>query len=291
MKSRQERGLPSNKHAPQADRGFYQRDVSASRDGAGVTAAKLPDHGSLAPATLHGYGAGSMQQSALVFTVLAPLLLWVACHRCGTERFRKIIRRSLAVALLAFEAANFADKIATGQALDTALPMHLCDWGLVAVAGALWLHWQLGFELGYFWGLAGTIQALFTPAIDPANVWWRLFGFFFSHALIVVSVLHLLLTERYRPRAGALLRVIVCSEIYLAVTLLVNAATGGNYGFLSHRPAQATPLDYFSDIHWLYIAQLNVLALLLFAALYLPWWICGLRAMARSPTRRGGRSE
>src|SRR3954471_23675411 len=107
---------------------------------------------------MRGYRAESMQQSALAFTVLAPLLLWVVCRRFGTERLRKIIRRSLAVALLAFEAANFADKLATGQGLDTALPMHLCDWGLLAVAGALWFRWQLGFELGYFWGLAGTIQ-------------------------------------------------------------------------------------------------------------------------------------
>jgi hypothetical integral membrane protein (TIGR02206 family) len=218
-----------------------------------------------------------MQQSAIAFTVLAPLVLWVVCRRWGTERFRKIVRRSLAVALLAFELASVADKIATGQALDTGLPMQLCDWALVAMAGALWFRWQLGFELGYFWGL-GTMQALFTPAFDAANPWWRLFGFFYVHALIVVGVLHLLLTERCRPRPGALLRVFVCSEVYLAVTLLVNAATGGNYGFLSHRPAQATPLDCFSDVHWLYIAQLNALALLLFAALYLPWWMRARRA-------------
>src|SRR4051812_39824790 len=110
-----------------------------------------------------------MQQAAIAFTVLAPLVLWVVCRRFGNERFRTMVRRSLAIALLGFEAANFADKISTGQGLDTALPMHLCDWGLLAVAGALWFHWQLGFELGYFWGLAGTVQALFNPAIDPAN--------------------------------------------------------------------------------------------------------------------------
>jgi hypothetical integral membrane protein (TIGR02206 family) len=213
-----------------------------------------------------------MQQSAIAFTVLAPLVLWVVCRRFGTERFRSIIRRSLALALLALEATSVVDKIATGQPLATALPMQLCDWALVAMVGALWFRSQIGFELGYFWGL-GTMQALFTPAIDPANVWWRLFGFFFIHAFIVVGVLHLLLTERCRPRPGALVRVFVCSEIYLGVTLLVNAVTGGNFGFLFHRPAQPTPLDYFSDIQWLYIAELNALALLLFAALYLPWWL------------------
>jgi hypothetical integral membrane protein (TIGR02206 family) len=227
-----------------------------------------------------------MQQSAIAFTILAPLVLWVVCRRVGTERFRTIIRRLLALALLAFEAAHVADKIATGQSLATALPMHLCDWALLAIAGGLWFRWQLGFELGYFWGLAGTIQALFSPAVDPANVWWRLFGFFFSHALIVVSVLHLLLTERCRPRPGALLRVFVWTEVYAAAALLVNAATRGNYGFLAHRPAQATPLDHFSDVHWQYIAQINGLALLLFTALYLPWWMGARRASRHLPATR-----
>lgn len=214
-----------------------------------------------------------MQHSALGFTLLAPLVLWAVCRRWPTHQVREVIRRSLALALLAFELANIGDKVATGQSVDTALPMHLCDWALLAVSGALWFRWQLGFELGYFWGLAGTVQALFTPAIDLSYPWWRLFGFFFSHALIVVGVLHLLMTERCRPEPGALLRVIVCSQIFLVTTLLVNAATGGNYGFLAHRPAQATPLDHFSDVHWLYLAQLNGLALLLFAALDLPWWL------------------
>ena len=215
-----------------------------------------------------------MQQSALFFVILAPLALWALVRRFPTPRFQTAIRRSLAIALLVFEGANFADKIATGCPLATALPMHLCDWALIAVAAALWFRWQLGFELGYFWGLAGTIQALLTPAIALTEVWWRLFGFFFSHALIVVSVLHLLVTERCRPRPRSLLRVFICSEIYVIAALLVNAATGeGNYGFLSHRPAQATLLDRFSDTRWLYIAQINGLALLLFPALYLPWWI------------------
>ena len=214
-----------------------------------------------------------MQRTSILFTFLAPLILWVVCRRPDSEHLRKVIRRSLAIALLLFESANFADKIATGAQLDTALPMHLCDWALFAVAAALWFRWQLGFELGYFWGLAGTMQALFTPAIEMTEPWWRLFGFFFVHAFIVVSVLHLLLTERCRPQPRSLLRVFACSEIYVAAALLVNAATGGNYGFLAHRPAQATLLDRFSDTPWLYIVQINGLALLFFPALYLPWWL------------------
>ena len=226
----------------------------------------------------------TMQFSSILFTLLAPLMLWVACRRAGSERFRNLVRRSLAIGLLAFSLAGIADKVATGGRADTALPMQLCDWVLYAVVAALWFRWQLGFELGYFWGLAGTLQALFTPAFDMTETWWRLFGFFFLHALIVVSVLHLLITERCRPWPRSLLRVFVCSEIYVAAALLVNAATGGNYGFLAHRPEQASLLDALSDTHWLYVAEINALALVFFPALYLPWfvWDSAIKARRRN---------
>ena len=225
-----------------------------------------------------------MQSASILFTILVPLILWIVCRRTGTERFRNLIRRTLAIGLLAFALAGIADKIATGAKPATALPMQLCDWVLFAVAASLWFRWQLGFELGYFWGLAGTMQALFTPAIEMTEAWWRLFVFFFYHALIVVSVLHLLITERCRPWPRSLLRVFVCSEIYVAAALLVNAATGGNYGFLAHRPEQATLLDRFSDTHWLYVAQINALALVFFPALYLPWfvWDSAIKARRRN---------
>jgi hypothetical integral membrane protein (TIGR02206 family) len=227
------------------------------------------------------YVAAPMQQSAIFFTLLAPLILHAACRHFSTPRFQNLVGRALALCLLAFGLLATADKIATGSDLGTMLPMHLCDWVLYAVAAALWFRWQLGFELGYFWGLAGTIQALITPAISMNEVWWRLFGFFFSHALIVVSVLHLLITERCRPWPRSLLRVFVCSEFYVVAALFANAATGGNYGFLAHRPPQATLLDRFSDTHWLYVVQINALALVFFPALYLPWWIWDSAVKAR----------
>ncbi len=228
-----------------------------------------------------------IQQCALGFTLISPLILWAACRRFSTPRFRELVRRALALGLLAFAFAGVADKFATGAKADTLLPMQLCDWVLYAVAASLWFRWQLGFELGYFWGLAGTIQALITPAFDMTEVWWRVFGFFFTHALIVVSVLHLLITERCRPWPRSLLRVFVCSEVYVIAALIADAATGGNYGFLAHRPAQPTLLDRFSDAHWLYVAEINALALLVFPALYLPWWIWdAVRARrGNAPTR------
>jgi uncharacterized membrane protein YwaF len=57
------------------------------------------------------------------------------------------------------------------------------------------------------------------------------------------------------------------------LALLVNALTGGNYGFLSHKPPTRSMLDLFSNTHWLYVLEINLTGWIFFAALYLPWAI------------------
>ncbi|PYJ19806.1 MAG: hypothetical protein DME99_11635, partial [Verrucomicrobia bacterium] len=39
------------------------------------------------------------------------------------------------------------------------LPMQLCDWGMVVVMVAMWTGNQRWFEVAYFWGIGGTLQA------------------------------------------------------------------------------------------------------------------------------------
>lgn len=227
-----------------------------------------------------------IQLSALVSVVVLPLVFFAAHRWARSVVFETWTRRALAVALIVLEVGMIATKF-HGGASEELLPMHLCDWALVAVAIALWFRSQTAFEVGYFWALAGTFQALLTPAIEFTVAWWRLCGFFYSHALIVVGVLHLLLVERMRPRPRSLLHVFAWSQVYLAAALMVNALTASNYGFLSHRPAQATLLDHFSDTRWLYVLQINVVALAFFAALYVPWLVADLiRSRATAPTPR-----
>ncbi len=206
----------------------------------------------------------------LGLTILAPPLLWLASRWRQSACFDRTVCRALALILLGIELAGLGVKIASDGISVGALPMHLCDWALFAVAAALWFRWQTCFEVAYFWGLAGTLQALITPNISPDIPIWRQAAFFAGHSGIVIGVLFLL-ALRMRPVPRSIPRVVAWSEIYLAATLAVNALTGANFGFLSRRPEQPSMLDWFSDTRWLYIAQINLIALIFFAILYLPW--------------------
>ena len=217
-----------------------------------------------------------LQLSSLGLAILGPLALWAAHRRRPHPSVERGFARGLAFLLLAVFLAGLVQKHLDGE-FDPAhaLPMQLCDWTLLAVVAALLGRSQTGFELGYFWGLCGTLQALFTPAISSDLELWRQLVFFLDHAGIVAGVLFLLLVPKLRPRS--LLRVFIGSEIYLLTALVVNARTGANYGFLAHPPAQASMLDFFSRTPWLYVVEINLTGLFFFALAYAPWWVVARR--------------
>ena len=220
-----------------------------------------------------------IQIAFLIFTFAGPLLLWFLSRHLDSVKFSKCICWFLALAMLSAKIGTTIAVWREGKnfTADYALPMHLCDWALVATVFALVLRWQLCFELAYFWGLAGTAQALITPALDSPE-FWRIFAFFVVHSGIPASVLWLIFDFKLRPQRGAILRVALCSQIYIAVALGVNAATGGNYGFLSRPPEGVrSMLDLFSHTRWLYVLEIDLTGLFFFFLLGLPWQIARWR--------------
>jgi hypothetical integral membrane protein (TIGR02206 family) len=214
----------------------------------------------------------------LLLTIVLPFVLCGASRRLKSERFDCGVTRSIATLLLAAELSQlFFKAVAERGPLAAILPMHLCDWALLATAAALWWQAPRCFEVAYFWGLAGTIQGLLTPALDPALAAWRHAAFFVVHTGIVVGVLFLVFAKRMRPVPASLTRVLMWSEGYLCAALAVNTLTGQNYGFLAHPPLTPSLLDFFPKTQWLYVATINGVALVAFTLLYLPWWIIDLR--------------
>jgi hypothetical integral membrane protein (TIGR02206 family) len=168
------------------------------------------------------------------------------------------------------------------------LPMQLCDWTMIAVVVALlkeersrWL------EVAYFWGIGGSLQAVFTPNLQFGFPDFRFFTFFLDHGAIVAGIIYLMLSRKFRPTLASVWRTFLWSEIYLAVTLAVDQLTGVNYGFLLHKPEAASLLSLLSDWRPLYILQMNLVAIFFFALLYAPFAIFDLvrgNKMRRSQT-------
>ena len=103
---------------------------------------------------------------ALAVCAIAGVAL-VLVARSG--RWPKLLGRlEVALSMLLFTSyaamivARFIDGIPV--TVDVMYPMHLCDVAAVTAFFALVFRHPLAAELTYFWGLAGTLQALLTPS-------------------------------------------------------------------------------------------------------------------------------
>lgn len=155
--------------------------------------------------------------------------------------------------------------------LENVLPFHLCDLAAVTAGLALLTRRPLLGSLTYFWGLAGTIQGLLTPAIRETGPIFL--SFFLQHFAIVAAALYLPLVRNWRPDrplVGAVGKVFAWSVAYLVFAIVVNAITGANFAYASRPPANPSLLDHLGPWPW-YLASMLGIAILFYSLLALPF--------------------
>jgi len=223
----------------------------------------------------HAYSPAHL--TVIFLTITLPFVLAAIVRRGKSPLVERSIVFSLSIVLVLNYAAYmmFVRRLG-GVSWQHALPLQLCDWGMVVVIVAMWTGNQRWFEVAYFWGLGGTLQAVLTPNLPFGFPDFRFFDFFISHSGIIVGVVFLMLVHRYRPRLMSIPRVFAWSELYFIITFIADALTGYNYGFLLHKPEAFSILDFLSDSRLLYLVQLHGVALLFFLGLYAPFAIVDL---------------
>lgn len=157
-----------------------------------------------------------------------------------------------------------------GSQVAQSLPLQLCDVATFIAAAALWTRNRLLVEVTYFWGLAGTVQAIFTPDLPQHFPSYPYFQYYIAHGGVVAAALVLVVGLRLYPRRNAVIRVAGLTIAYAAVVGLVDALTGADYMFLRAKPPSATLLDLFGP--WpFYVVVAALIGLALFAILDAPF--------------------
>ncbi len=182
------------------------------------------------------------------------------------------VRRGLAILLatvaLTFVVTPIVDRSWTAQ---STLPVDLCDAAVgIAAVACWWPRAQLAVELTYFWGLAGTLQAVTTPDLDVSFPHLAFWEFVLGHLGIVVAAVFLVVGLGMVPRRGSVPRIFAITVAYAAVVGVIDALTGGNYMFLRAVPAHASLLSVLGPWPW-YIASAAGVALVLLAVLDAPF--------------------
>ncbi len=220
---------------------------------------------------------GPPHLTVIFLTIVLPFALATIVRRTKSQR----IARGIVVLLSAVLALNYVGYLIFVRSHGVVswqqmLPLQLCDWGMVVVIVAMWTGNQRWFEVAYFWGIGGTLQAVLTPNLRFGFPDWRFISFFTSHSGIIIGVVFLMLTRRYRPYPMSIVRVFLWSEFYFVVTVIADELTGFNYGFLLHKPEAFSILSFLSDSRPLYLLEMHGVALLFFLGLYVPFAIFDL---------------
>jgi hypothetical integral membrane protein (TIGR02206 family) len=208
--------------------------------------------------------------SVSIGTVICVILCTASRRRPG--RWVGYAGRVISVALLADAVIFVLVPLIDGRwSLQTSLPLALCDVALIVAAVACWWpRWILAVELTYFWGLAGTLQAVATPDLSAGFPQLEFFEFVVGHLGIVIAALFLVVGLRLRPRPGAVPRVFAITAAYTAVVGCFDWLTGSNYMFLAAVPKHGSLLSVLGPWPW-YILSASGVAIILLLILDAPF--------------------
>lgn len=186
----------------------------------------------------------TMAVALIISVAMDPLLTWMR-HRSNPEEALLLLRRD-------------------------ALPIHLCDVVSIVLAAALLFRHQRSAELGYLWGMAGTLQGLITPTLQYDWHAPEYYAFFIQHGGVPASALALAFGCGLPPQKGALWRAMKWSWVYMAGASLLNYLLSTNYGYFNAPPDVPSLLDAMGPWPW-YLLTLQAVGLLFFSILLLPW--------------------
>jgi hypothetical integral membrane protein (TIGR02206 family) len=219
---------------------------------------------------------------ALALSLVVPLLLaaWVG----GNGRRDHAVRLILAALLIAGWAGWYVMLAARGWLqLGNALPLNLCDWAQAALILALLSRNQYAFELGYFWGLGGTLQGVITPDVGRGFPDIQFLLFMLDHAGLIAVLLYLTVGSRMRPVPASLPRVIGATLLYVVVAGVADYALSTNYGFLRDKGEHVSLLTFLAPWPW-YIGELVAIGLVSIALYYAPFLLLDVLRRPKTST-------
>ena len=212
---------------------------------------------------------------ALSLTIVLPIALSVLVRKVDSSVVANVVCYLLAATLIVNEIGIWIYRAATVQSfsvfVQSYLPLHICGVALFVVVLVLLCRNQTLYEIGYFWGIVGTLNAVLTPQLGVGFPHYRFFQYFIVHGGIVVSVLFVTWGLRMRPTLKGLLRAFLLANLYMVFIAGVNLLLKSNYMFICEPPYTKSPF-FFAPWPW-YILILDGVALILFFVVYSPFLI------------------
>lgn len=202
----------------------------------------------------HGFGLA--MAAAFVIVIIAFR------KRLREPRFNRWARYALIGVLVCCEISLQVWYAVTDNWGLHSLPFQLCSIMMWLSALLLLSRNRKLYEITFFLGIMGALQALLTPNLDVSYPEFRYFHFFIAHGSIVGASIFLTVVEGYRPRVASVFRALGWLHLLAIPAATTNMLTGSNFMFLARKPNTASMLDLLAPWPW-YLLQLELVALIL----------------------------
>jgi len=174
----------------------------------------------------------------------------------------RIVRYILAALLVSSEISLYVWYEVTDNWGLHSLPFQLCSLMIWVSAALIATRSRRLYEIAFFLGILGAMQAIMTPNLDATYPQFRYFHFFLAHAAIIAASVYMTAVAGYRPTIGALFRALGWLHVLAIPAAVANAVSGTNFMFLARKPETGSLLDLLSPWPW-YLLELEGIALLL----------------------------
>jgi len=161
--------------------------------------------------------------------------------------------------------------LSTSQwSVKSSLPFELCSIASIMCAIMLLTKNKSLFEVFYFIALAGAFQAIVTPDLNFGFPQFRYIQFFLDHFLLIAAPLMMISLYDFKVTHRSIIKSFLTLNGIAAIVFCINHIFSSNYMFLSHKPNSASLLDFLGPYPF-YLISLELVALLIFSMLYLPF--------------------
>jgi hypothetical integral membrane protein (TIGR02206 family) len=273
-----------------AEGSWSLRLVAIARDGRRVESApRRIDATSLGDPSDAGFSSWSAAHLGAIAAILVGALLVAYFARKGGPAWLNKAAPFIAAAMWLNELAYQSYWMAVGGwSQSVSLMIQMCGLSIIFIPICLFLkdspRRRYLADVLYFWGVGGALQAILTPDIGASGFpSYRYFSFFISHGLIIVAVVALVASGSIRIGLRSLSRCILVSNLVLVPVYLVDRLLAlvppyapGNYFALGYPPPTGSPIDLMVSIFGpspRYIVGLEIMGILVFVILWLPWGI------------------
>jgi len=148
------------------------------------------------------------------------------------------------------------------------LPFNMCNYTLVLAAFMMIFRSKKLFNLVYFWSI-GAVLAIMTPDIRVAFPNYSNISFFVTHYYIYFAVFYGLKYFKFNITFDALKKSYIYINGIMLVLFPLNFLLNTNYMFLKKKPV-SSPMDFLGPWPY-YIVSLEVVMIILFTLMYLPF--------------------